>query len=48
MGLYLNVFAEVLTMRQLKKTFSSWYWRALYVGITVGALALALAASDDW
>jgi hypothetical protein len=38
---------EVLTMKKLRSTFSSWYWRAIYVGLTLGALVMALAAGDD-
>lgn len=43
-----NAVEEVLTMRKFRNTFSSWYWRAIYVGLTLGALVMALAASDDW
>jgi hypothetical protein len=38
---------EVLAMRKLRSTFSSWYWRALYVGLTSGILVMALLASDS-
>jgi hypothetical protein len=39
---------EVLAMRKFRNTFSSGYWRAIYVGLTLGALVMALAASDSW
>ena len=38
---------EVLAMRKFRNAFSSWYWRAIYVALTVGALVVALAASDS-
>ena len=40
--------AEVLTMNKIKARFSGWYWRTLFVAMTIAALVAAVAAPDNW
>ena len=35
-------------MKKFRSSIGGWYWRALYVGLTVGALALAVGAPANW
>ena len=35
-------------MKKFRTRMTSWYWRALYVGMTIGALVAAAAAPNNW
>ena len=35
-------------MKKFRDTLSNTYWRVLYVGLTLGALVVAITAGADW
>ena len=35
-------------MNRIKSKFSGWYWRAVFVALTIGALVAAIAAPNNW
>ena len=35
-------------MEKFRNTLKNTYWRVLYVGLTLGALVVAIAAEADW
>ena len=39
---------EVVTVKNLKSNLNKWYWRAAYVGLTVGSVIAAAAAPTNW
>ena len=39
---------EVVIVKNLKSRLNKWYWRAAYVGLTVGSVIAAAAAPPNW
>ena len=35
-------------MNKFKSKFSGWYWRALFLALTIGAMFAAFAAPNNW